>query len=56
MVEPVAWMNCSCNVIPEKRGGTCRAVYEDRLLMCDGCDGKDGCESELFVWWFQRMW
>ena len=29
-------------------GGTCRAVCEDRLLMCDGCGGKDGCESELF--------
>ena len=36
--------------------GTCRAVCEDRLLMCDGCGGKDGCESELFVWRFQRMW
>ena len=29
--------------------GTCRAVCEDRLLMCDDCGGKDGCESELFM-------
>ena len=29
--------------------GTCRAVCEDRLLMCDDCGGKDDCESELFM-------
>ena len=29
--------------------GTCRAVCEDRLLMCDYCGGKDDCESELFM-------
>ena len=29
--------------------GTCRAVCEDRLLMCDDCGGKEDCESELFV-------